>query len=100
MRVNGAVQSRYNLLGSFGPLARSTTNPTWPIRRLGSRNPVVQACLRQASLRGRPVRRRVRNRVSVPVYIERGKAAALQVGLVSSTDKENERRAARNQAYL
>ena len=42
----------------------------------------------------------VRNRVTVPVYIERGKAAALQVGLVSPTDKENERRAARNQAYL
>src|SRR4029077_11957366 len=54
---------------------------------------------REASLRGRPVRRRGQ-KSRVPAGVHRTRKGSRFTGrLVSPTDKENERRAARNQAY-
>jgi hypothetical protein len=96
----GDCAEALELVATRYKIRRDHESGTDAVRRLGSRKPVVQACLRQASLRGRPVGRRgQKSRVRAGVHRTR-KAAALQVGLVSPTDKENERRAARNQAYL
>jgi hypothetical protein len=54
----GDCAEALELVATRYKIRRDHESGTDAVRRLGSRKPVVQACLRQASLRGRPVGRR------------------------------------------